>query len=81
MTEAVIVALITGGLALIGTVISSISHSKLTSYKIEELKQDIAELNDHVKKHNNFMERIAMAESSLKSAHKRIDEIKGGRHS
>jgi len=78
LSEAITVALITGGLALIGTVISSMTHSRLTSYMIDELKRDIAELNDHVKKHNNFMERIAMAESSLKSAHKRIDEIKGG---
>lgn len=78
MTEAIIVALITGGLSLVGIVISSLSNSRLTTYKIEELKQDIADLNEHVKKHNNFMERMAVAESSLKSAHKRIDEIKGG---
>ena len=78
MTEAIIVALITGSLSLVGIVISSLSNSRLTTYKIEELKQDIADLNEHVKKHNNFMERMAVAESSLKSAHKRIDEIKGG---
>lgn len=78
MTEAIIVALITGGLSLAGIIISSLSNSRLTTYKIEELKQDIADLNEHVKKHNNFMERMAVAESSLKSAHKRIDEIKGG---
>ena len=78
MSEAIIVALITGGLSLAGIIISSLSNSRLTTYKIEELKQDIADLNEHVKKHNNFMERMAVAESSLKSAHKRIDEIKGG---
>lgn len=53
--ESIIVALITGGLALIGTVISNmLAHSK-TMYRIEQLekKQDI---------HNQVIERVYQLE-------------------
>lgn len=75
MTEAIIVALITGVLALAGTIVTSIMSSNLTAYKIEELKQDLNNLSERVDKHNNLVERMALAEQSIKSAHKRIDGI------
>lgn len=58
MMESVIVALITGGCALAGTVISNlVTHSK-TLYRIEQLekKQD---------KHNNIIERTYAIEKSI----------------
>lgn len=79
MTEAVIVAVITGVLALAGTIVTSFMSSNLTAYKIEELKQDVADLRDRVNKHNNLVERIALAEQSIKSAHKRLDGIEQSR--
>lgn len=78
MTEAVIVALITGLVAMVGSIITAVSSSKLTAYKIDELKQDFADLRERVNKHNNLVERITVAEQSIKSAHRRIDELKGG---
>ena len=59
MSDAIIVALITGGITLSGTVISNFfTHSK-TIYRIEQLekKQD---------RHNNFMERLMVAEGSIR---------------
>lgn len=59
--------------------------------KVKEIKDDFksqtTELNDHTEKHikrleekqdkyNNIQERTALNESSLKSAHHRLDEIK-----
>lgn len=59
MTDSIIVALISGGLALAGTVLSNLfTHSK-TLYRIEQLekKQD---------RHNNLIERIYICESQIK---------------
>lgn len=77
LTEAVIVALITGGLALIGNIMTMLSNNKLMTYKIDELKADFSDLRERVNKHNNVLERVTIVEQSAKSAHKRIDEMKG----
>ena len=55
MTESIIVAVITGGLALLGNVISNISAHDKTMYRIEQLekKQDI---------HNKVIERVYQLE-------------------
>ena len=42
--------------------------NKLTNYRISKLEEK-------VNKHNNLVERMTIAEQSVKSAHKRIDEI------
>lgn len=88
MSEAVVVALITGVVSLIGAILTANSTQKLTSYKLEELqrdtnnridglKDDFGELKTKVEKHNNLVERMAIVEQSAKSAHKRLDEMKG----
>ena len=78
MSEAVIVALVTCVPTLMGTVISVVMSNRLTGYKIEELRKDMEALSQRVSKHNNLVERMAIVEQSSKSAHHRIDEIKGG---
>jgi hypothetical protein len=39
------------------------------------LKEDKQELKDEMAKYNNVLERMIIAEQSVKSAHHRIDEI------
>ncbi|MEF9974113.1 MAG: hypothetical protein RR893_09325 [Clostridia bacterium] len=78
MSEAVLVAVITGGLALVGTVVSVAMGNRLTAYKIEEMRDDLTDLSARVNKHNNLVERMAIVEQSAKSAHHRLDEIKQG---
>ena len=75
MTESIIVAFITGGMALLGTVLSNaFSHSK-TIYRIEQLekKQDV---------HNSVIERMYCAEKAIeildtkvKVANHRLDDL------
>lgn len=60
-------------LSLIGTLSGSLagvlmSH-KLTTYRIEQLEKK-------VDKHNKLVERMAIVEQSIKSAHHRLDEYK-----
>lgn len=59
MTESIIVALITGGITLIGTALSNwMNHSK-TIYRIDQLEKK-------VEKHNNLVERMYICEGQLK---------------
>lgn len=69
ITEAVIVAFITGGLAIISNVIVALANSKLTIYRIEQLEKK-------VEKHNNLVERVAVLERDEKTQWQRIDELK-----
>ena len=47
---------------------SILASNRLTNYRI-------AQLEKRVDKHNNLVERMAAAEDSIKSAHRRIDDI------
>lgn len=59
-------------ISFLGTVVGSIggimASSKLTTYRIEQLEKK-------VEKHNCLVERMAVAEQSIKAAHNRIDEL------
>lgn len=59
MSEAVLVAIITGGITLIGTALSNwLNHSK-TIYRIDQLEKK-------VEKHNNLVERMYICEGEIK---------------
>lgn len=59
MTEAIVVAIITGALTLIGTISSNhMTHSK-TIYRIDQLEKK-------VEKHNNLVERMYIAEGQIR---------------
>ena len=69
MADAVMVALITGGLAIVSNVIVAMMNSKLMLYRIEQLekKQD---------KYNNLQERMTKAEASEEAQWRYIDRFK-----
>lgn len=69
MTEGVIVALITGGLAIISNVIVSVFNNSKTVWRIEQLEAT-------VRKHNNLVERIVVEEQNTKAQWRRIDELR-----
>ena len=58
MSEAIIVAIITGGITLAGTVVSNMLNHSKTIYRIDVLERK-------VEKHNNFMERLQIAECKI----------------
>lgn len=68
----IIVALITGGLALIGSAIGVFSGIK-TGQKVTEVK--LEELTREVRKHNGFAERIPRMEEQIKVINHRIDDL------
>jgi hypothetical protein len=87
MSEAIIVALITGGLALIGTLVATKRSNSATMDKVmSEMKTAqavtdtlIAELTREVREHNNFAKRVPVLEEKIKAANKRIDDLETGK--
>lgn len=69
MSEAIIIALITGGVMLIGNIITAYLQNQKTIYRIEQLekKQD---------KYNNIQERMTAAEKDIKHIYYEINELK-----
>jgi len=68
LSNEIVVAL----LSLVGTALGSvagiITANRLTAYRLQQLEEK-------VNKHNNLIERMAIAERDIKSAHRRLDEI------
>lgn len=82
MTEAVIVALITGGLSLIGVIISNVASNRRISGELAE-KQAITdtkldELTREVREHNNFAKRMPVVEEKIKVINHRLDDLEKG---
>lgn len=79
--DAIIVALITGGLSLVGVIITNISSNRkmeanlrtaqaVTDTKIEELTREVRE-------HNNFAKRMPVVEEKLRAMGDTVEELKG----
>ena len=70
MNEAVIVAILSLIGTLAGSIVTGFVTNSKTLYRIEQLEHK-------VEKHNNVVERMAVAENILKSQQHQIDELKG----
>ena len=81
--ENIIGAIITGGLTLIGVVITNLSSNEkiknqlttqqaVTDTKIEELTRE-------VRSHNNFAQRVPILEEQMKVANHRIEDLESER--
>ena len=66
------VAIVSGGLALIGTALGTFSGVKI-SVKVSEVK--IEELTREVREHNNFARRIPVVEEKIKVINHRLDDL------
>lgn len=81
MSEAIIVALITGGLALLGTIITGNRNARELDHKLDK-KQAVTdakleELTREVREHNNFAKRMPVVEEQIKVANHRIADLEG----
>lgn len=77
--ESIIAAGITGGLALLGVIITNISSNRkmenqmainqaVTNEKIENLTKEVT-------KHNSFAERMPVVEEQIKVINHRVDDL------
>ena len=81
MISEIIVALISGGLALVGVIISNratenkIQQQILINQAVTDTKLD--ELTREVREHNNFAQRMPVVESEIKHINSDISTLKG----
>ena len=68
MSEAITVAIITGGITLIGTVISNMLNHSKTIYRLDQLERK-------VEAHNRLVERMYIAEGAIKVLEEKQKDI------
>ena len=77
--ESIIVAAITGGLALIGVVISNIFAANRTQTQISTAQAvtdtKLEELTREVREHNNFAKRVPVIEEQMKVVNHRVEDL------
>lgn len=79
MTEAVIVALISGGLSLVGVVITCLATSKrqekmaAVSQAVTETK--LEELTREVREHNNFAQKMPALQQKVHDLERRVTSL------
>ena len=64
----IIVALSTGGVTLVGVLISNQKAQAVTDTKLEELTREVRE-------HNHFARRVPVLEEQMKVANHRIEDL------
>ena len=93
MSSAVVVALITGGLAIAGEIIIALINNKAMRVELEKQSAladarlekaqavtdtKLEELTREVRMHNDFARRVPVLEEQIKVANHRIDDLERG---
>ena len=77
--EAIAVALITGGLSLLGVVITTASGNRKMQNQLEKSQAvtdtKLDELTREVREHNNFARRMPVVEEQIKVINHRIEDL------
>lgn len=79
MSEAITVALITGGLSLIGVIYSNSRTAQNMDAKLDKqqaiTETKLEELTREVREHNNLAQRVPILEEQMKVANHRIADL------
>ena len=79
MSEAIVTALITGGLSLIGVVVTCLATAKKNenALKISQAVTDtrLADLTREVRAHNHFAQRMPVVEEQIKVINHRLADL------
>lgn len=70
MTEAIIVACITGGLTLIGTILTTKQTNSKTLYRLDQLEAKM-------EKHNSMIERLYICEGQIRLLEEKAHDLEG----
>ena len=68
MSDAILVAMITSAVTLLGVILSNSKTAAVTNNEIKHLTEE-------VKKHNNFAQRIPVVEVQIEELEKRIEAL------
>lgn len=66
--ESILIALISGGITLVGVLIANGRSQAVTETRLEELTREVRE-------HNNFARRMPVVEEQIKVINHRIDDL------
>lgn len=79
--ESIITALITGGLALVGVIITNVSSNRKMQSQLEKSQAvtdtKLDELTREVRMHNGFAQRMPVVEEQIKVINHRINDLEG----
>ena len=82
MTEEILVALITGGLSLVGGIFSNqaTAHKTEQAIKINQAVTEtkLTDLTREVREHNNFARRMPVVEEQIKVINHRLEDLEKG---
>ena len=82
MSDAIVVALITGGLSLAGVVVTCLATARKSekSMAVAQAVTDtkIQELTREVRLHNNFAQRVPVVEEQIKVINHRLTDLERG---
>ena len=70
LSDTIITALITGGITLLGVLISNGKAQAVTETRMDELTREVRE-------HNNFAKRMPVVEEKIKVINHRIEDLEG----
>ncbi len=71
MTESIIVALVSGGLTLLGVLAANSKTQAVTETKLDELTREVRE-------HNNFARRMPVVENQIENIQDRLSNLERG---
>ena len=79
MSDALLVAIITGGLSLLGIIYSSGKSASKVDAKLDKqqavMETKMDELTREVTEHNNFAKRMPVVEEQIKVINHRIEDL------
>ena len=70
LVAAIITALISGGVTLIGVLVANNKTQAVMETKVDELTREVRE-------HNNFAQRMPVVEEQIKAINRRIGDLEG----
>lgn len=76
MTEGIIIAIITGGMAIVSNVIIAWANSSKTVYRIDQLEKKFDSLEKKVSEHNHLKERTGVNETEIDNIKEDMKAIK-----
>lgn len=81
MSDAIMVALITGGLSLVGVIVTTVSSNRKVEQSVKTAQAvtdtKLEELTREVRAHNNFAQRMPVVEEQIKVINHRIEDLEG----
>ena len=81
MDSAIVVALITGGVSILGVILTNMASNSKIEHSLDKaqavMDNKIENLTEEVRKHNAFAERIPKIEARIDALKDRIDKMEG----